>query len=187
MKKLKFIRLIGSVIASVYGNADPNLFGSNKRRKEKSGLAGEFKALSGNTQNEIDTLKASNPFDSASAKSVMKSATRNARQHQTRAANMMGANASAEAIVASQQAATEGIGAAAGQIATGAEANQINQINALRGLQQNQMGAYGAIKADSINERGSGWKDFFSSIESIGQLASGVGQGAGAAATAGLI
>ena len=179
---MKLFQHILHVIISVYGSADPNLFGSNKRRKEKAGLADEFKSLSDNTQNEIDALQASNPFDSAGAKSAMKKATRTARQYQTRAANMMGGNASAEAIVASQQAATEGIGAAAGGIATGAEANKNNQVNALRGLQQNQMGSYGAIKTSSIDERGSGWKDFFSSLESVGQLASGIGQAAGAAA-----
>jgi hypothetical protein len=177
---MKLFQHILQVIRSVYGSADPNLFGSNKRRKEKAGLADEFKSLSDNTQNEIDALQASNPFDSAAAKSAMKRATRTARQYQTRAANMMGANASAEAIVASQQAASEAIGEAAGSIATGAEANKNNQANALRGLQQNQMGSYGAIKTSSIDERGSGWKDFFSSLDSIGQFASGVGQGAGA-------
>nr|WP_319265285.1 hypothetical protein [uncultured Draconibacterium sp.] len=166
---------IFQVIISVFGSADPNLFGSRKRRKEKSGLAGEFKTMANDTQNEIDTLKASNPFDSAAAKSAMKRATRNARQYQTRALNTMGANASAEAVVASQQATAEGIGAAAGSIASGAEANKINQVNSLRGLQQNQLGTYGAMKGDSINERGSGWKDFFSSLDSVGNLASGVG------------
>ncbi|WP_297097842.1 hypothetical protein [uncultured Draconibacterium sp.] len=175
MKKLRILKSIVRVVKSVYGSADPNLFGSNKRRKEKAGLAGEFKALSDNTQNEIDTLKASNSFESASAKSVMKKATRNARQYQTRALNTMGANASAEAIVASQGAVTEGLGAAAGQIAAGAEANKINQVNALQNLQQNQLGTYGSIKADSINERGTGWQSFFDNLDGIGKIISGAG------------
>lgn len=180
MKKSNLFTLFGLVISSVYGSADPNLFGSKDRREWKGGLANEFKAMSGNTQKEIDALEASNPFDSSGYKSVMKQATRNARQYQTRAANMMGANATPEAIIASQGAVSEGIGATAGGIATGAEANKINQVNTLRGLQQNQMGTYGAIKTDSINERGSGWKDFFSSLDSVGKVMSGAGQGAGA-------
>lgn len=187
MKRLEFIRLVRNVVISVYGSADPNLFGSNKRRKEKAGLASEFKTMSDKTQNEIDTLKSQNPFESASAKLVMKQATRNARFLQNRNFNVLGANATPEAIIASQGATSEALGATAGQIAAGAEANKINQISALQGLKQNQLGTYGAIKGDSINERGSGWNDFFSSIGSIGQMASGVGQGANALKTAGLI
>ena len=39
------------------------------------------------------------------------------------------------------------------------------------------------ILTDAINELGSGWKDFFSSIDSIGNIASGIGQGVGAMKT----
>lgn len=182
---MNFLQNLLQVIISVYGNADPNLFGSNKRRKEKAGLADEFKTLSDNTQNEIDTIKSQNPFDSAAAKSAMKRASRNAKQMQTRTFNVLGANASAEAIIASQGKTAEAVGAAAGNIAAGSEANKINQVNALRGLQQNQMGTYGAIKGDSINERGTGWDSFFSALDSVGSFASGVGQGAGAIMEAG--
>lgn len=179
MTTTKVLTTIRRVILSVYGSADPNLFGSKDRRRWKGDLAGEFKSMANNTQNEIDALKSMNPFEGAAAKSVMKKATLGARQFQTRAFNLMGANATPEAIVASQQAASEALGAAAGQIAAGAEANQINQINALRGLKQNQMGAYGSMKMDSINERGSGWQSFFNNIDAMGSIASGIGQAAG--------
>ncbi|WP_297097841.1 hypothetical protein [uncultured Draconibacterium sp.] len=41
---------------------------------------------------------------------------------------------------------------------------------------QNQIGAFRVIKANSINERGSGWKSFFNRLESEGPLVSGVAQ-----------
>lgn len=181
-----FVHIL-QVIRSVYGSADPNLFGSQKRRKEKAGLAAEFQTMADNTQNEIDQLKAQNPFESAGAKLAMKKASLGARQMQTRALNTMGANASPEAIIAAQGASSEALGAAAGEIAAGAEANKNNQLNALRNLQQNQLGTYAGIKSDSINERGSGWSDFFNSLGSVGSLASGVGEGVGALKTAGII
>ena len=180
MKATKFFTTISSVILSVYGSADPNLFGSKDRREWKGGLADEFKAMAGNTQKEIDTLQATNPFESAASKNVMKQASRNARWQQNKGLNYLGAGATPEGLVALQGATVGALGNAAGTIAAGAEANRINQVNALRGLQQNQMGTYAGIKSDSINERGSGWKDFFSSLDSVGNIMSGAGEGAGA-------
>lgn len=150
------------------------MYGSQKRIKQTSALAKEFKTAANDTQREIDMLKSANPFESAAAKSAMTTASQNSKQFYNRAMNQLGANASPEAIVAAQGAATAGQSGAAGSIAVGAEANKLNEINALRGLKENQMNTYGATKQSSINQIGTGWKDFFSSLDSIGDLASAV-------------
>lgn len=150
------------------------MYGSQKRIKQTSALANEFKTAANETQREIDMLKSANPFESAAAKSAMATASQNSKQFYNKAMNQLGANASPEAIVAAQGAATAGQSGAAGSIAVGAEANKLNEINALRGLKENQMNTYGATKQSSINQIGTGWKDFFSSLESIGKLASAV-------------
>ena len=150
------------------------MYGSRKRIKQTSALANEFKTAANETQREIDMLKSANPFESAAAKSAMATASQNSKQFYNRAMNQLGANASPEAIVAAQGAATAGQSGAAGSIAVGAEANKLNEINALRGLKENQMKTYGATKQSSINQIGTGWKDFFSSLDSIGDLASAV-------------
>lgn len=150
------------------------MYGSQKRIKQTSALANEFKTAANDTQREIDMLKTANPFESASAKSAMATASQNSKQFYNRAMNQLGANASPEAIVAAQGAATAGQSGAAGSIAVGAEANKLNEINALRGLKENQMNTYGATKQSSINQIGTGWKDFFSSLDSIGNLAQAV-------------
>lgn len=150
------------------------MYGSQKRIKQTSALANEFKTAANDTQREIDMLKSANPFESAAAKSAMTTASQNSKQFYNRAMNQLGANASPEAIVAAQGAATAGQSGAAGSIAVGAEANKLNEINALRGLKENQMKNYGATKQSSINQIGTGWKDFFSSLDSIANLAQSV-------------
>ena len=150
------------------------MYGSQKRIKQTSALANEFKTAANDTQREIDMLKSANPFESAAAKSAMATASQNSKQFYNRAMNQLGANASPEAIVAAQGAATAGQSGAAGSIAVGAEANKLNEINALRGLKENQMKNYGATKQSSINQIGTGWKDFFSSLDSIANLAQSV-------------
>ena len=128
------------------------MYGSRKRIKQTSALANEFKTAANDTQREIDMLKSANPFESAAAKSAMATASQNSKQFYNRAMNQLGANASPEAIVAAQGAATAGQSGAAGSIAVGAEANKLNEINALRGLKENQMNTYGATKQSSINQ-----------------------------------
>lgn len=147
------------------------MYGSQKRIKQTGALAKEFKTAADQTQREMDLLKSTNPFESAAAKSAMATASQNSKQFYNKAMNQLGANASPEAIVAAQGAATAGQSGAAGSIAVGAEANKLNEINALRGLKEGQMGQYAGIKQNSINQIGSGWKDFFSSLDSIANLA----------------
>ena len=52
MRILQFILV--SLVNILFASADPNLFGSRKRRKEKNRLAGEFKSMAAETQGEID-------------------------------------------------------------------------------------------------------------------------------------
>lgn len=216
---MKALLTILQLIWSVYfTSADPNLFGSRKRRKAKEaiagelksvagetknvagelkGVAGEFKQAAGETQKEIDLLKARNPFESAASKSAMAKASQGARQMQTRMLNQLGAGASPEALIASQQAVSEAQAAAAGQIATGAEAQQTSELARLRAEKQGQMGAYASgvgqyagqmnqyaagrqaaagAAQQAASEIGSGWTGLFQSMEALGSLASGAAQ-----------
>lgn len=173
---MKLIHLIFRVVINTYfSSADPNLFGSISRRKGKQNIANEYKAMAGGTQDEINQLKAENPFESAGAKAAMAKASVGARQMQTRMLNTMGAGATPEAIIAAQGATNEAVGGAAGQIAVGSEANKANQINSLRNDKTRQMGMYGGIAASAEGERGSGWNTLFQGIEGLGRVASGVG------------
>ena len=168
--------LLRSLVCVLFTSADPNLFGSRKRRKEKEGLAKEMRADADRTQEEIDLLKSENPFESAAAKSAMATSARNSKQMAQRYANMMGANASPEAMIAAQGATQGAVAGAAGQIAVGAEANKANQIAQLRGEKNAQLGQSYQTQQSAIDERGSGWTTFFSGLSSLGGLASGVGQ-----------
>lgn len=151
------------------------MFGSRKRRKEKNALAGKFNAMATDTGKEIDSLKAQNPFESASAKAAMTRASQGAKQMGTRILNTMGANASPEALIASQGAMNQATGAAAGAIASGAESNQNSQLNALYGKQAGELGQYAQARTSAIDERGSGWKDTFSAMETLSKVASSLG------------
>ncbi len=176
---MKLLRSILWVLKSAYSfSANPNLFGAVNRRKGKAGIASEFKAMAGDTQSEIDILKAQNPFETAGAKSMMTKVTRGAKQMNTRLMNQLGAGASPEAIIAAQGNITGSVGAAAGEIATGAEANRNTELARLRAEKLNEMGTYAGIKSASEDERGSGWGTFFQGINALGNVASGVGQGA---------
>jgi len=175
---MKLLSLIISVLINAYKpSADPNLFGSNKRRKAKEGLAGEFQNLAGETQSRIDELQSLNPFESASAKAAMTKASRNAKLMQTRSLNAMGTNASPETLVAMQGATNEALGTAAGHIAAVSEADKNNQISNLERLKTSQMGMYGNMGANAADEYGSGWNTLFQGIDALGNVASGVGQG----------
>lgn len=185
MKPLRFILRI--LVNTYFSSATPNLFGATNRRKAKQNIANEYKAMATGTQEQIDQIKAENPFESAGAKAAMTKASLGARQMQTRMFNTMGTGATPEAIIAAQGAINEALGSAAGQIAAGAEANKTNQINGLNSLKTQQMGMYGNMSNAAENERGSGWDSLFKGIQAVGSLASGAGQAAGAMKTAGLI
>ena len=181
MKIIQFI--LTSIVNVLFTSADPNLFGSRKRRKAKSRLANEFKGMAAETQSEIDILKSVNPFESAAAKSAMATSARQAKQISTRYANMMGGQASPEALVAAQGATQEAVAGTAGQIAVGAEANKEAKLARLRGEKAAQLGQYAGTKQSSIDERGSGWTAFMGTLDTIGGLA----EAGGSLATAGVI
>lgn len=173
MKILQFILV--SLVNVLFTSADPNLFGSRKRRKEKKRLANEFKGMAAETQKEIDELKTQNPFESAAAKSAMAESGRRAKQIQKRYMNMLGGGATPESIIAAQGATQEAIAGTAGDIAVGSESLKQQQIARLKGEKAAQMGQYGGTMKSAIEERGSGWTGFFSSLESLGNVAESVG------------
>lgn len=180
MKILKF--LFELLVNTYFTSATPNLFGSKKRRKDKELIADTFKTSATETQDEIQQIESQNPFDSAANKLAMKKAVQGARQMQTRGLNVLGAGATPEAIIAAQGAASEAQGAAAGQIAAGAEATQKSEIASLRNLEAGQMAQYGSMAANAASERGSGWNTFFQGLDAIGGIVSGVASaGSGAA------
>jgi hypothetical protein len=166
---MKIIRIIFAAIINAYmPSADPNLFGSKKLDK----VAGMARSRADETTNEISKLESENPFESAGAKAAMAKASRTARQMSTRMLNTMGGNASPEALVAAQGNINEGIGAAAGEIATGAEANKKREIMQLRGLKEQQLGEYGQYKNAAVNAKMQGWGTLF---DGIGKLTEGAG------------
>lgn len=177
-KSFRFIFRV--IVNTFFSSATPNLFGSVMRRKGKENIANQYLNMANQTQEQIDQIKAENPFESAGAKAAMAKASLGARQMQTRMFNTMGTGATPEAMVAAQGATNEALGSAAGQIAVGAEANKVNQINGLNALKTQQMGMYGNMQGSAESERGSGWSTLFQGIDALGKLASGGGQLAGA-------
>lgn len=172
---MKYIRLILNIIKCVYSfSADPELFGSKNRREEKSALASEFKGIAADTQKNIDIAQAKNPFESAAAKSAMARTKAGSDQMQKRMLNVLGSGATAESAVASQGAASKALGAAAGQIATGAEAMKKQEVSQLRGLKAGQQAQYSGLSQAATNERGSGWRDLFSFLNPLGAMKGGV-------------
>lgn len=148
------------------------MFGTNKKFK----IASEFDALADQSKNEIEALKAQNPFETAAAKSAMAKASLGAHNYYSRAMNTMGANASPEAQIAAQGQAGQTLGSAAGEIAVGSEANKTAQINALKTLQQNQMATAAGIKTQAIDQA---WQNMFKAVDTAGGVMSGAGQAAG--------
>lgn len=173
MKLLQFI--LNTITTVFFTSADPNLFGSRKRRKGKEDLAAKFESRAADTQGEIDILKTKNPFEGAAAKSAMATSKRNATQIQQRYANMLGGNASAESLVAAQGATQEAVAGTAGDIAVGSEANKAAQLAQLRGEKMGMQSQAGAIEQSSIEERGSGWSTLFQGLDALGGIAEGVG------------
>ena len=174
---MKLLRFVFTIIYQVFfTSADPNLFGSRKRRKEKEKLSKEARGYAAETQGEIEALQAQNPFESAAAKSAMAQSARRSKQMATRYANMMGAGATPEAMIASQQAVTEGAGATAGQIAVGAEAQKQAQLNALRQQKMAQQSQAIGLAKSAAEERGSGWNTLFQGMSAFGSMLSGASQ-----------
>lgn len=171
-------------------SATPNFFAANKRRKEKEKIAADYRSTVDTgfekSQSEINkqmgSIAAENPFESAAAKSAMATASRKAKQTQQRFANMMGSNASPEAMVAAQQATQEAIAGSAGDIAAGAEAQKQSRLDTLgaekrmgRDVYAGQVANAGQMRSAAVAEYGQGWKDFFSNMNSAAQLAGSIG------------
>ena len=88
---------------------------------------------------------------------------------------MMGGNTNPEALVSAQQATQEAVAGTAGDIAVGAEARKAAELAQLRGEKAQQLTKSASLEQASINERGSGWKDFFTSMDSIMDIAGSIG------------
>jgi hypothetical protein len=173
--------LLHSIINVLFASFSPNLFGSRKRRKAYESMQGDMLDEAEDTQAEIDNLKSVNPFESAAAKSAMKTASRNAKQMSKRYANMMGGGATPEAMVAAQGASQEAVGSAAGQIAAGAESTKASQVANLQNMRQSQLGQANQLGSSAAAEIGTGWSSFFNeALPAMSGLMSGAGQAAGA-------
>lgn len=129
------LSLLKSIAISLLSSATPNFFGARRSRELEKSFQKDWNA----TQENIDVLGSMNPFQSAAAKSAMAKASQNANQMKNRMLNSMGAGASPESVIAASGETNQALGAAAGQIATGAEANKNTQLNALRSLKSQQM------------------------------------------------
>jgi hypothetical protein len=166
-----------TVIDYFLTSATPNLFGSQRRRKEKGAEAASYRNViregQAKTQAELDKEIAqtvsTNPFEGAAAKSAMATASRKAKQAQKRFGNIMGGTTNPEAIIAAQQATQEAVSGTAGDIAVGADAQKQSKLDALRREKRASRAGYAAqeaigtqMKEAAINERGAGWRDFFS-------------------------
>lgn len=149
--------------------------------KNKMRIASEFDALADQTKNDIDILKSQNPFETAAAKQAMVKASQNAQQFYNRGMNVMGANASPEAMVATQGAASNAVAGAAGNIAAGAEANRNAQLDKLKSLQLQEMGTAAEIKIGAINSE---WDNFFKGLDTAGNILEGGSKAAGSFITA---
>lgn len=176
-------------------SSTPHLFGSVKRRKAKEGIASDyrstidqgFEASQAELGKQISSLETQNPFESAAAKSAMAQSSRKAKQTQQRFANLMGANTNPEAMVAAQQATQESVAGTAGNIAVGSEAQKTARLDALnaqkrqgRDIYSSQVAQAGQMKTAAVDEIGQGWKDFFSAMDSVANLAGAAGGVVGA-------
>jgi len=178
---MKIVKILAEAIRVAYSpSITPNMFGSKKRKSQKEDISNDFKGYADDTQQEINKTESLNPFESAAAKSAMAKASRNARQMQTRNLNALGAGASPEALLASQENVNQAMGSAAGSIAAGADNTRNAQLNSLRNLQAGQRGTAAQYENAAADEIGKGWNTLFQTIGAIGGVASGVGQGLGA-------
>lgn len=169
---MRLITFFIQALVNLYSfSANPNLFGSKKIDK----VAGLARTRAEGTQTDMESLQSMNPFETAAAKSAMAKASRTSKQMQNRMFNMMGDNASPEAVIAAQGTVNEGLGATAGAIAAGAEANKDRQIMQLRGLKEQQMGEYGQQKNQAVNTNLKGWSTVFQGIDAAGGILEGIG------------
>lgn len=167
---MKILKLIQSVAKAAFiSSASPDFFGARRSRKLEDAFQKDWKA----TQDSIDSLNTMNPFQGAAAKSAMTKASQNAKEMQNKILNTMGAAASPEAIIASAGEVNKGVGAAAGEIAAGAEANKNAQLNALKGLKTQQMGMHSQQITNTAQANAQ-------SIEAFARLLEGAGGVAGA-------
>lgn len=172
-----------AVTNTFFTSATPNLFGSVKRRKEKEALAADYKQQAADTAEDILQKQIENPFESAAAKSAMAASTRKARQTQKRFANVIGGQTNPEALVGAQQATQEAIANTAGDIAVGAEAQKKAELAQLRGEKTLALDKSAQLRQAAVNERGSGWRDFFSMIQGTKPFSSAAMKGAASAVT----
>lgn len=146
-----------------------------KRRLERQHLSEDLMGKAEEVQSEINRERAKDPFETAGAKAGMARAQRGAKTFQKRLDNTLGAGATAEARLAQQGRAAESVAAAAGNIATGAEAQKQSNINMLKGQKSGYESASTAARSGAIDERGSDWKMFMDSVDSIANIATAGG------------
>ena len=156
------------VFLTVFFTASPEFFGSLDRIRKLHDLSEKTEARAGEVDAEIAAERIKNPFESAAAKSAMAQSVRKSRQIQQRYANMLGAGTNPEALVAAQGATQDAIAGTAGDIATGAEALKSANINTLQNRKMAYQNQAAQQEQASINEIGSGWKDFFTMTSQIG-------------------
>lgn len=165
---MKTIKIIQSVIRSSFlTSATPNFFGARRSRKLEDAFQKDWKS----TQDSIDNLNSMNPFQGAAAKSAMTKASQNAKELQTKLLNSMGASASPEAVIASAGEVNKGVGAAAGEIAAGAEANKASQLNTLKGLKAQQMGMHSQQITNTAQANAQSMEAFARLLEGAGNIA----------------
>lgn len=161
-----------AIVNVFFSSADPNLFGSRKRRKKLEAEARKAKRYAQEYDTKIEQVEAQNPFESAAAKSAMKSATLKTKQIQNRYLNQLGGSASPEAVIASQGQTQSALGDAMGNIATGAEAMKKQELSQLENRKAGMLGQSLALGQAAANEIGSGWRDFYGTM--INPLAGGI-------------
>jgi len=179
-KDMKILRnIVSSVVRVLFTSADPNLFGIGgfvgdlldggeaKRDKAAKKLSAKQRGYAKESQLAIDAARSRNPFETAAAKSAMATASRKAKQMEQRYANMLGGNASPEAIIAAQGATQGAIAGAAGTISSGAENIKENEIARLRSEKQRYRGSASSTEQGRIGNIGSGWQHFFENIKPL--------------------
>lgn len=172
---MRLLKAIIEIIGTIFlYDPNKNLFGAKRRREAKEDLANEYKAKAEGVDEEIAQAKALNPFESASSKSAMAKASKSAQQMQQKTLNTLGAGASAEALVAAQGTTAAAQGAAAGQIATGAEALKESKINNLKSQKMTYEGQESALKQSAIGEYGQNYKDIMASGGILSSLTGGI-------------
>lgn len=168
------------IIDTFFTSATPNLFGSKRRREEKDAIASGYQDIADKTQEAISQVQVKNPFETAAAKAAMAQSQRKAKQNQQRFANVIGGNTNPEALVAAQGKTQESVANTAGDIAVGSQAQKQATLGQLRGEKMQATDRASQLKQAASNERGSGWRDFYTVF--FNPLAGGIKGAAGATA-----